>query len=271
MVQQSDRVKHFLLLCSVISFISCSIVLTAIHSDPLGSKSINTKLIFRLLLCDLMICFFYAAYYIMDSIFINGNEQMEIICKAYLPFRMYCFVASWGFTALLAYRFSVKPTFKIEAIKRKKLPFKTTRVWIGTFIIVLPMIISNIVTEDGISMIEVSGDSRQCIFNFDSTLGKVLNVVTLVIPLFATLIYNTYCYINGVYALQTAPQSVIGRQMQRAGGYVLVLIGVWLPNCVFSMLRVVGHAQGGRYHGLLNASTLLTALQVLYLHIKYTI
>jgi len=256
--------KHFLLLCSCISAVSCILVLLAIASDPLGAKSVNTKLIFRLLFCDLAICLIYGVYYGVDnSLSADDTYTMNVFCEAYLPFPLYFFLASWGWTALLAYRFSIKPKVGRHERKRtKKLPVPMYWVWVASFLLILPTVVSSIFVNGSVSNIENSARSRECIYNYSSRVGQVLNVLTLLVPMCITLLYNIYCYRLGLVALQTAPQSVIGRQMRRAGGYVLVLIGVWGPNFAFSLLRVLGGANdNGDFHSLLNAGLALSTLQ----------
>lgn len=276
----TSKYNNFLLLCSCISLLSCFIVLFAIASDPLGAKSVNTKLIFRLLFCDLMICVIYIIYYCVDHSLKNydsnddvNERTMEIFCKYYLAFPMFFFIASWGWTALIAYRFSIKPSISREkTIKIKKLPIPMHFIWIISLIIILPTLLSVIFTKHGVSNVEISSRSRQCIYNYGTALGQSLNILTLLIPMSLTLLYNIYCYGNGLLALQTAPQSVISRQMRRAGGYVFIFIGVWAPNFTYSILRIIGNTSTSDfYHTLLNASLTLTILQVIYYFVLFYI
>lgn len=269
------KYNNFLLLCALISLLSCSVVLFALASDPLGAKSVNTKLVFRLLFCDIMICIVYIIYYGVDQSLRNydsnddfDDSTMQIFCKFYLPFPMFFFVASWGWTALLAYRFSIKPSINSNTsknkVKIKKLPVKMHIIWLISFIIVLPTIVSVIVTNRDVSNVEISSRSRQCIYNYGTVLGQALNIITLLTPMSLTLLYNIFCYGNGLLVLQTAPQSVISRQMRRAGGYVFVFIAVWAPNFTYSILRLIGNTSTTEsYHQLLNASLTLTILQVI--------
>lgn len=252
--------KHFILVCALLSTISCIAVLVGIHSDPMYHKSVNTRLIYRLLLSDFMICVCYGAYYAIESTVSLNSEPLATICLVWFPFPLFFYISSWGWTALLAYRFSVKPSISKTNNKVKKLPMPMYYVWIIAFLFCVPLIIANVTTKHGVTSVEASETaSRACIYNYDSKYGADLDMVTLIVPLFIALIYNIYCYGVGLYALKTAPQSVIARQMRRARGYVMVLIIVWLPNSIFGFMRVASPEKS--QHVLLNISVTLTALQ----------
>lgn len=91
-----------------------------------------------------------------------------------------------------------------------------------------------------------------CMFNPNLLRAQLVNNLCFQIPLVLTILINLWAYVKvglpgraavpclvssltcpqGLHALRDAPQSVIAREMRRAGIYMSVLLVVWIPNFI---------------------------------------
>jgi hypothetical protein len=106
-----------------------------------------------------------------------------------------------------------------------------------------------------------SDTSQSCQFDHSSVSGVLTDLICFQAPLIAIIFLNIYTYIRGLLALHNAPQSVIARQMKRAGGYLAVLLLVWVPNIAYNLL-VICDDSNEPYDNFLILTVMLTASQV---------
>ena len=89
----------------------------------------------------------------------------------------------------------------------------------------------------------------------------MVDIICFQAPLIAIMFLNIYTYMKGLLALHNAPHSVIARQMKRAGGYLMVLLVVWVPNITYNLL-VICDDTNEPYDNFLVLTIMLSALQV---------
>lgn len=169
--------RQFVIAASAMSLLTCAIVLFALSKDKKLRTSINTRLVFRLLFSDFMICTLYVIYVIIERNAGNGNQPLDDICKFYLAVPIYFFVASWGWTATLALRFRVSPGENNQT-KSKEFPIKPIYIWVGAAVLVSPIFIAALVTRNGISELESSATTdRACMFAYKDKAGMWIDLI----------------------------------------------------------------------------------------------
>lgn len=245
---------------AIVSTVLCLAVLLFMYFDPRSRKSLNSKLVFRLLLSDACISALFIMYYFIESNIGDGVQPLQDICAVYLSFPIFFFLASWGWTILLALRFRNRGQSS-KSNRIPDIPVPMWSVWAASFVLILPTLIAALFSPTSVSEVEDGpGTNHACVYSFSNRMAKAINIFTFQIPLLITLGVNIYSYSRGLKALRNAPQSVIGRQMNKAGGYIIVLIGVWAPNFVFNVMRI--HHPHDKLKDLLNASLVLSSIQV---------
>lgn len=231
-------------------------VVISIYYDKRNiKKSYHLRLVQRLLLSDIGLSSCVIWYYIMQ--FIMNSTELEYFCDFYLPTVVYFFLCSYGWTVLLAFRFRSSHTEK----KASGPPVPMWVVWATPLPLCLSIFITAFAAGDATTVQSNNSDTNQsCTFNHDSTTGIVLDLLTFQCPLLLTILVNCYSYSRGLMALRNTPHSVMARQMRKAGGYLGVLLVVWVPNIVYNFLTMF---DGGddEYHGFLDMVIVLSSLQ----------
>ncbi len=103
--------------------------------------------------------------------------------------------------------------------------------------------------------------NQSCTFNHNTITGIVLDLATFQGPLLLTIIVNCYSYTKGLLALSNTPHSVVARQMRKAGGYLGVLLLVWVPNIVYNFMSIFNGGNDSQYSGFLDMVIFLSSLQ----------
>ena len=193
------------------------------------------------------------------------TDEREHICRVFHPIMIFLFDASFGWTILIAIRFTNLPfseamTSDIESdgntsmnkvalnrvdkfIKKylQNPPFYC--VPIGAFILCIPLFILNSLEGTTYSSVVYPpswvGD-RWCIFSNEKPHAVAVNYICFQIPCVATIVINSYFYLRGLHALRHAPMSVIAREASRAQSYIIVLLVVWLPGWISNLLGILG-------------------------------
>lgn len=68
------------------------------------------------------------------------------------------------------------------------------------------------------------------------------------VPLIACILMNCYYYFAGLRALRYSPAAVIMSSVRRATGYMAVLMVVWVPNVVITMMFQYGRSVSDSVH-----------------------
>lgn len=254
--QRSDSVAGAVAFaCSVLSVLSCAVVLYSIHLYQKKKISYHLQLVGRLLSCDIGISSCVILYFIFERIL--PSDSMDDFCNIFLPITVFFFLGSFGWTIMLALRFRSSHDRTADG---SSLPFLA--VW--TPPIVLTLALAILIWAIG-NVAEVQhGDSKYdkaCTFNHDEWNGVILDVVVFQTPIVLTILLNTVIYGYGLAALGNAPHSVLARQMHKAGGYLAVLVIVWVPNVVYNTISIADLSDRD-YTSLLDLSILLTSIQV---------
>ena len=87
--------------------------------------------------------------------------------------------------------------------------------------------------------------NHTCSFNHITAVGVAMDVITFQAPLVITVVLNVYLYIRGLNSLKDAPFAVLSRRLRRAGGYIFVLVIVWVPNLIYNALCIFGKTNTG--------------------------
>jgi hypothetical protein len=103
--------------------------------------------------------------------------------------------------------------------------------------------------------------NQSCTFNHNTITGIVLDLATFQGPLLVTIIVNCYSYTKGLLALSNTPHSVVARQMRKAGGYLGVLLLVWVPNIVYNFMSIFSGGNDDQYSAFLDMVIFLSSLQ----------
>lgn len=144
---------HFIFAVAIASTLLSATVLLSMHSDPKPKKSLNSKLVFRLLLCDTCISGLFIMYYFVQLNVGNDTEPLDDLCAVYLCFPIFFFLASWGWTILLALRFRNRGSSS-KSNRIPDIPVPVWSVWVMAFVLVLPTLVASIFTSTSISQVE---------------------------------------------------------------------------------------------------------------------
>lgn len=112
-------------------------------------------------------------------------------------------------------------------------------VWATALLLTLPIALLSCLGEDYsvARVIATSSDITYCMFDPTTWLSRGTNFACFQIPLLVTIVINITAFVKGMKALQSAPQSVIAREMKRVGQYLAVLLLVWVPNLVANLMQ----------------------------------
>jgi hypothetical protein len=259
LVKNRDSVAGVIgLIFAIFSWILCVLIISSIYFYPKSKESYHLQLVNRLLISDLGISSMLIIYYVIQ--YLIDDYYLEQFCRAYLPCLLYFFVSAYGCTIILALRFKTVNDQDPRKIWRPPIPLYT--IWIGPLIFAVPVFILAFATGQVSTVHNNHADTNQtCTFNHDSILGELLDLLLFQFPLFLTILINGYFYMKGIRTLRNTPHSVIARNMNRAGGYMLVLLIVWLPNIVYNLLSIFD-GNNTSFSALLDLSVFLISLQV---------
>lgn len=258
MVQFTERnIAILTFSCAVLSLLCCSVVALSIRWDPRGSRSYHLILVQSLLRSDIGLSLCIIGYFSVQY-YISGTD-LDRLCSGFLPILIYFFLVSSSWTVMLALRFRSSQNV---AAQFNKPPLPMWAVWalpiIPTSVILIAAYARNDVTDARSNGNETN---QSCQFNHSSTAGILLDLLCFQVPLIVIAIVNVYTYARGLLALNNAPQSVIARQMKRAGGYLAVLLIVWVPNILYNLV-VICDDTNEQYDNFLVLTVILTASQV---------
>jgi hypothetical protein len=247
------------LVLAVISAFFCAIVVLSIQMHPKSKESYHLRIVFNLLMSDLLISLAVVFYYIIQ--YLITSSQLDSFCNFYLPLVIYLFLVSYIWTIMFAVRFrTMKKSTNINKVVTWKPPIKFGRLWIFPLVYVLPLFIFSYTLPNVTKVWINSSDTDQsCTFDHSGVNGVVLDLVYWQIPLLFTILINFYFYTKGLIALRNSPQSVLGRQMRRAGGYLSVLLIVWVPNIIYNFISIISSDD---YTSFLNLCVVLSSSQV---------
>jgi hypothetical protein len=238
--------------------VACLSVILSILLYPKSKESFHLQLVNRLLLSDLGLSCCVVFYFIIQ--FGINTQQLEQFCKVYYPTLLYFFISAFWCTAILSSRFR---TLNDSSAQKKVWtpPINLNYIFLFPLLSALPVLIGAWATG-AVTTVHVNNqDTNQvCSFNHDTNIGMALDLVLFQFPLFCTIVINGYFYTKGVLALRNSPQSVIARQMNRAGGYMLVLLVVWVPNIFYNMVTIFA-GNNNSYLALLDLCVFLTSSQ----------
>ncbi len=222
-------------ICSIISLVSCIVVTFSIASDPTSQTSRHLALVFRLVICGIGLSLSLLIYNLVAQYSLS-DASLNTFCNAFLPFPMYFFVASFGWTVLIAFRFRSTKSWFLGTEKKYEVPYWV--VWSVSLMFVFPAIITCIAFPGNIAFVLSSPSTNMCVYNHENIIGKYIDIFTLQLPLAFTIIVNLYSYGRGLFALRDSPHSVLARHMRKAGGYLFILIIVWVPNIVYNLYSI---------------------------------
>ncbi len=258
LVHVTDSESAFMsLFASILSVVTCLMVVISIYHDAKTlKKSYHLRLVQRLLISDIGLSSCVIFYYIMQ--FLVTSSELKIFCNLYLPTVVFFFLCSYGWTVLLAFRFRSSHTEK----KTAGPPVPMYVIWAIPVPFALAVLIAAFSTGDVTTVESNDADTNQsCTFNHDKLTGIILDLMTFQGPLLVTIIVNCYSYTKGLLALSNTPHSVVARQMRKAGGYLGVLLVVWVPNIVYNFLTIFDGSDS-QYNAFLDVVIFLSSLQV---------
>jgi hypothetical protein len=155
-------------------------------------------------------------------------------------------------------------------------------VWLLSLLLILPIPLNNLINQNdepseyNVNVSYDNGIIQGCIYHGSLTLF-VFDVITFQIPVILTIFTDLYFYFVGIRSFVNAPGSVVARQMEKIGGFLLVLLITFIPNCVYNFIvlwdglshsKVINEEAEGR---LFNAVIVLQSLQVLLLFLTSNI
>ena len=260
---EQTRIAAITLGAASLSLICCAAVALSIRLDPRGSKSYHLILVQSLLRSDIGLALSIIVYFSVQY-HVSGDD-LERFCTTFLPFLVYFFLVSSFWTVMLALRFRNSQNVAAQ-FNRPPVPL-----WAVWAIPTIPAIVMLIMSESRSDVTDArtnSSDTNQsCQFNHSSAAGILTDLICFQAPLIVSILLNVYTYAHGLMALRNSPHSVIARQMKRAGGYMCVLLFVWVPNIVYNLL-VIGDDSNEPYDNFLVLTVMLSASQVSSLFIK---
>jgi hypothetical protein len=220
-----------------LSLISSGIVLLSIVFDQNNSQSYNLKLIFRLLLSDFCIDIVILACFIAQLLS-NSSKSKTLTCSVCLPVIFYFLLSSFSWTIMISLRFlTVDRSSKESSLNKIISKIRLWWIWVACFTLMVPTIILNAIGNKVLSAVD-EDSPVSCSYNHEYTKSIAIDIATVQFPLFVTIFVNLSSYIIGFRALKDSPQSVVARHMRRTGGYLLVLIIVWVPIFVYNVLSI---------------------------------
>jgi hypothetical protein len=246
------------LVLSILSFVSCSIVVITIIRAAKAKDSYHLQLVCRILSTDvaisLCIIFYYGVQYVLTT------HQLRQFCKIYLPSVIYLFIVSYGWTIMIALRFRTLKNIPMAKAWKPTIPFSI--VWIFPLLFTAPLFFITWLLRGVIKVHQNSEDTNQsCTFNHERLNGIIMDLIFFQFPLVLTIFINLYSYAKGIWALRNTPHSVIARQMRRAGGYLGVLLLVWIPNITYNFVSIF-YGNNSSYGSFLDLVVFLSSLQV---------
>jgi hypothetical protein len=249
------------LILACLSIVACLSVILSVLLYPKAKESFHLQLVNRLLLSDLGLSCCVVFYFIIQ--FGIDTPQLKQFCKVYYPTLLYFFISSFWCTTILSSRFR---TLNDSSAQKKVWtpPIKLNYIFLFPLLSAFPVLIGAWATGAVTTVHVNSQDTNQvCSFNHDTIIGMALDLIFFQFPLFCTIVINGYFYTKGVLALRNSPQSVIARQMNRAGGYMLVLLVVWVPNIFYNMVTIFAGTNDS-YLALLDLCVFLTSAQGMF-------
>lgn len=258
MVQFSEsNIAALTLSCAALSLLCCFVISLSITLDPRGSKSYHLILVQSLLRSDIGLSLCIMVYFSVQY-YVSGHD-LDVFCKVYLPLVIYFFVVSSGWTVMLALRFRSSQNV---AAQFNKPPVPMWAVWAIPLVPAIATLVTTFAVEDVTDARNDGNETNQsCQFNHSSPAGILVDIICFQAPLIAITFVNVYMYVRGLLALKNAPQSVIARQIKRAGGYLAVLLIVWVPNIGYNLL-VICDDTNEQYDNFLVLTIILQASQV---------
>ncbi len=258
MVQFSEtNIAALTLSCATLSLICCSVVALSIRLDPRGAKSYHLILVQSLLRADIGLSLCIITYFSLQY-YVSGHS-LDLVCRGYLPFVVYFFLVSSGWTVMLALRFRSSQNV---AAQFNKPPIPMWAVWAIPLLPAIAILVVSYSVHDVAYARSNSNETNQsCQFDHSSAAGILVDIVCFQAPLIVITFANIYMYARGLSSLHNAPHSVIARQMKRAGGYLAVLLIVWFPNIGYNLL-VTCDSTDEQYDNFLVLTIILQASQV---------
>jgi hypothetical protein len=273
-----------LLICSSLSLLSCIVVVASIGSDPTASTSRHQGLLFKQLHSHIGLT---TLRILNNKVARSGvsDSVMNQFCNVFLPFPIYFFLCSFGWTILIAFKFRSSKSWFLPTENVYQVPFWV--VWIVAFIFIIPSILLDIVRPNLINNAISSSTTNMCVYNHTNTTGIIVDVCTFLLPLTLTILINLYSYtrvrndarpallssrrdntcmfvcivVQGLWALRDSPHSVLAKNMRKAGGYLLVLLFVFLPNIIYNYFAI-SSSSNSKYGNYLDFAFCLSSLQV---------
>jgi hypothetical protein len=247
------------LILAILSTILCSIVVLSIQMHPKSKDSYHLRIVYNLLMADLLMSIAVIFYYIIQ--FPISSRQLNAFCHFYLPLVVYFFLMSYIWTIMFALRFrTMKKPDNLNKIVTWKPPIKFGRLWIYPLIYIFPLfILAYTLPSVTYVWVNSSDTDQSCTFDHGNTDGIVLDFIYFQGPLLLTICINVYSYTKGLIALKNSPHSVLGRQMRKAGGYLSVLLIVWVPNIIYNFLSIFSGSDD--YTSFLNLCVVLSSSQ----------
>lgn len=258
MVQFSEtKIAALTLSAAALSLLCCSVIALSIRLDPRGSKSYHLILVQSLLRADIGLSLSIVVYFSVQYYF--SGDTLETFCSGFLPFLVYFFLTSSGWTVMLALRFRSSQNV---AAQFNKPPIPLWAVWVVPLVPAIVMMATSVSIPGVTDARTNSSDTNQsCQFNHSTVSGILIDILCFQAPLIAIMLVNLYTYARGLAALKNSPHSVIARQMRRAGGYIAVLLVVWVPNIAYNLL-VICDDSNEPYDNFLVLTVMLSASQV---------
>ena len=250
------------LVLASISLLSCASIVFSIRFHPKSRESYHLRIVSGLLTSDMLLSACVILYYIIQ--YPLNSDQLTSFCHFYLPMVVYCFLTSYAWTIMFALRFRIMKRSNVQS-NRGKLrswtpPIRFRYIWIYPLLYLLPLFVLTFVLDNATRVFTNKTDTDQsCTFDHDHRNGVILDLVYFQIPLLLTIIINIVTYFKGLYALRNSPHSVIARQMNKAGGYLGILLLVWVPNIIYNLTSIFN---GAEYETFLNFCVILSSSQV---------
>lgn len=261
MSSTDEIVTSLILTADGLSIVSTAVILLTILLDsPARNKSYNLKLIFRLLLSDFCMSLIILIFYCMESA--KGPINLSTACSISLPILMFFLVSGFSWTVMIAVRFAYSNQ---KRIYKPKIPL--WGVWLLTFFLLVPTIIMN---ANGNKVLSAEEDDTvlACTYNHTYRPAIIVDIITVQVPIVISLTLNLLAYAKGYRALKDAPHSVLARYMRRVGGYLMVLIIVWVPVFSYNILSI-SLKSNHKLTPVLNAVVFLLCSQVYPFNISY--
>lgn len=227
---------------ALLSIFACCLVLFSYSHDKRLRSSTHFAYVARLCLCDAASAVFVVVWNIILRF--ADDETTHTLCYIHHPISLIFWLCSVFWTMRIAERFLRVTRYTNDPERLKADPL--WHIWVAAAVLAVPTMFMNAISPR-VSKVSHRSEYDQCGFG-RSTAGIVVMSLFFTVPLIVCIFLNCYFYFAGLRALRYSPEAVIMSRARRATGYMGVLMIVWVPNLVITLMFQHGHNVSNSVH-----------------------